>query len=211
MTVLSGPMRRAVFGAIIAAFANSHYLAPALAGGTESCRSASERCGNRGGSRASGSHDGAAAAIGAGVGLLLQGLATAPSNEPSQEELIRDHVDDLKRQRAAPPSAKARAQLKAAEADPALDPWAGKPGTKQKQKGYADAVSCVSFDKRNSLADFLVNNCDVPIVVRWRDSKHCRTGCMESVKAGGRSSVTKMRGATTFSACQGRSCSPSKL
>lgn len=77
---------------------------------------------------------------------------------------------------------------------------------------YKDAIHCVSFDRTsNTLADFIVNSCDITIEVYWKDSGQCRSGCMSGAPAGGRSTVTKLKGNGNFTACQGRSCSPKRF
>lgn len=169
---------------------------PAFAGhgyshGTES--SAGSYSG--GTSRSSGSSSSAAtgALIGLGMGLLLQGLANAPSTRSEAYESQKSGVDLDRESR---------------------ERWRRNMEAKKKRdmKSYADAVSCVKIDRRsNSLTDFIVNSCNVPIVVRWKDSGLCKTGCMSGAPAGGRSSITKLKGSASYTACQGASCSPNKF
>ncbi len=136
------------------------------------------------------------ALIGLGVGLLLEGLANAPTarsetfeQEKSSEQLNRESRE---RWRRAMEAKKKRAENANSNAS-------------------TDASRCVAFDRRSSLNDFIVNNCNVPIVVRWRDSRFCKTGCMSGAPAGGRSSITKMKGSYSYTACQGRFCTPRQL
>ncbi|MCZ7455202.1 hypothetical protein [Rhizobium rhizogenes] len=127
------------------------------------------------------------ALIGLGVGLLLQGLASAPSTRSETSETQKSGVDLDRESR---------------------ERWRRKMEAKKKkdEKPYADASRCVTFDPRG----FIVNNCNVPIVVRWKDSGSCKTGCMSGAPAGGRSSITRIKGSASYTACQGAYCSPQK-
>lgn len=156
--------------------------------------------GGRGNSTTTRSTSGGSAATGAliglGVGLLLEGLANAPTarsetfeQEKSSEQLNRESRE---RWRRAMEAKKKRAENANSNAS-------------------TDASRCVTFDRRSNLNDFIVNNCNVPIVVRWRDSRSCKTGCMSGAPAGGRSSITKMKGSYSYTACQGRFCTPRQL
>ncbi|AAK87446.2 hypothetical protein F3P66_05920 [Agrobacterium fabrum] len=150
--------------------------------------------GRSGGGGGSGSSAATGALIGLGMGLLLQGLANAPSGRPEAsagEEKSGDQLNRESRER----------WRRAMEAK-----------KKRAENASADASSCVTFDRRsNSLADFIVNSCNVPIVVRWRDSGNCRTRCMSGAPAGERSTITKIKGSVSYTACQGAYCSPRKF
>ena len=149
------------------------------------------RAGSNSGGTNRGSVSGGSAATGAliglGMGLLLQGLANAPSTRSETSEPQKSGMDLDRESR---------------------ERWRRKMEAKKKkeEKPYADASRCVTFDPRG----FIVNGCNVPIVVRWKDSGSCNSGCMSGAPAGGRSSITKIKGPASYTACQGAYCSPKK-
>lgn len=130
------------------------------------------------------------ALIGLGLGLLLEGLANAPTAraETFEQEKSSEQLNRESRER-----------------------WRRAMEAKKRRAENVSANACVTFDSRSNLNDFIVNNCNVPIVVRWRDSGSCKTGCMSGAPAGGRSTITKMKGSSTYTSCQGRSCTPGRL
>ncbi|MFK3779127.1 hypothetical protein [Agrobacterium sp. NPDC089420] len=119
-------------------------------GQSSSGKSSGGQSGGSGRSTSGGGSAATGALIGLGIGVLLQGLANAPLDEKSEEELESEVMDDLKRQREAPPSAKARRAIRAAENDPSLNPWAAK-GVGKREPAPADkkqAVTGCDFQKR---------------------------------------------------------------
>lgn len=72
------------------------------------------------------------------------------------------------------------------------------------QQTYRSAARCVGRDqKSNSQTDFLVNNCDFTLTVRWIDQGNCSRGCSQyPLYPGKRASVSKARGKIETVACE---------
>lgn len=175
-------------------------------------------CGGSASSGGNGDNGAAAAAIGAGAGLIIEGLLGAANRPPSDEEIDRKVRKEMLDNNNRPASAKTKAAIRAAEADASLDPWGKKAPPKKTNdrsstsgKKYVDATQCVTFKRPSgSLFDAVVNSCNAPIVVRWLDSGGCKTGCQTGVPASGQASITRIKGAGSFTACQGEYCSPKR-
>lgn len=140
--------------------------------GTES--NACQGCSRSGGGGSSGQNN-AAAAIGLGLGLLLQGLANAPTDNSDYEERKRSKFDAERRERATAAQRKGKLSKlqNQAAADKSLNPWTDKPVEKKtaSQSGrapYADN-SCVDIKVAGSGITWdstkLINKCSFPIQV----------------------------------------------
>lgn len=69
--------------------------------------------------------------------------------------------------------------------------------------GQGSSLSgCVSIDREsNSLGDFFVNSCNVPLNVSFVDEGYCKNGCSLYIPASGRSSTNKHQGYLVWAAC----------
>lgn len=175
------------------------------------------KCGTSG---SGGSSDNTAAIIGAGVGLLLQGLANSANDDDSADRQAEEYRRDIERHKAKQRQGArdAIAAEQAATGSSEANPWGKKQppkkssdGSSASNKKYVDASHCVTFKRPSgSQFDAVINSCNAPIVVRWLDSGGCKTGCQTGVPASGEASITRIKGAGSFTACQGKYCSPKR-
>src|SRR3954454_17950988 len=66
-----------------------------------------------------------------------------------------------------------------------------------------DVEFCVTRDqKSNKIVDFVQNDCDFKVNVKWYDDGWCDTGCGTTVAPNGKESVTKARGSLRTAVCR---------
>lgn len=203
------------FGLLVTTIGDAHaYCETATASGKPTCGRSAPPAG-------SSDNAAAAAAIGAGVGLLLQGLANSANDDDTADRQAEEYRRDIERHKAKQRQGAldAIAAEQAARGSSEANPWGKKQAPKKKtndgsstsNKKYVDASHCVTFNRPSgSQFDAVINSCNAPIVVRWLDSGGCKTGCQTGVPASGQASITRIKGAGSFTACQGKYCSPKR-
>ena len=69
--------------------------------------------------------------------------------------------------------------------------------------GGHDMSRCVTVDHASSqTADFIINNCDATIIVKWTDQGLCSNWqCADVIAAHRKSTNTKMKGTSMIAAC----------
>ncbi|TLX15779.1 hypothetical protein [Rhizobium sp. MHM7A] len=177
-------------------------LAPAHGGTSKNCGS--------GGAVSNGSSDdkaAAAAAIGAGLGLIIQGLANQGDDDADRqaEESKRWLNDYERRQREGKTSAEA--MEKAAVGRSETNPWAkgkGKSSSKAKTKSlpkHANPLDCIKRGKQVGMTK-VWNSCSETVRFKYWDDKDCVTGCIREVLPGEAAHLELTR-STEFGACYG--------
>jgi hypothetical protein len=64
------------------------------------------------------------------------------------------------------------------------------------------ANACIALDSTSSSSqDFWVNRCSDKVWVSWFDQGYCSNGCGDTVGAGARETITKIKGNYVFAAC----------